>query len=500
MAEYYLGIDIGTSSTKATIIDCYGKIHGIGQKEYTISMPKADWCEQDTEVWWEAVLECVHNALKVSKINPFEVCGIGLSGQMHGIVVLDHVGKVLRPAIIWSDQRSSLQVQKYKEEIGKKRLGELCANPVATGFAGPSFLWLKENEPEIYEKTAVIMQPKDYVRYKLTGLIATESTDACGTLLFDTANGVWSESMCEVLGLDINKLPHVYKPWEKAGLLTEEAALKMGLKKGITIAYGGADQPMQAIGNGIIQPGTVSVTIGTGGQVFTPIHSPKYDPELRMHTFCHAIENTWNVLGATMAAGLSLKWLRHEILGNINYKELDELAGSVSAGSEGLLFLPYLVGERTPYMDSKARGVFIGLTLRHTRSHMIRAVMEGVTMALWQSINIFHELELPIDCIIASGGGANSKVWRQIMADILEYPISITAATEQACVGAAIMGSVANGAFESVESAVKAIVPMPTVMEYPGLENMKKYRVMKDIFIQAYHQNKTIMHSLSDVG
>ncbi len=497
MAEYYLGIDIGTSSTKAALIDCEGKIYGIGQREYTISMPKAGWSEQHPDVWWNSVVESVRSALAISGVGCEEISAIGLSGQMHGIVVLDAGGKVLRPAIIWSDQRSSGQVQRYEEYFGKKRLGELCANPVATGFAGPSFLWLKENEPDIYNKTQVVIQPKDYVRYKMTGLIATEITDACGTLLFNTAKGKWSKEVCNDLGLDINKLPEVFKPWEKAGTLTDCAAEQLGLRPGITVAYGGADQPMQAIGNGIIQSGTVSVTIGTGGQVFTPIHEPKYDPELRMHTFSHAIENTWNVLGATLSAGLSLKWFRHEIIGEIDYKELDISASNIRAGSEGLIFLPYLVGERTPYMDSKARGAFIGLTLRHTRAHMIRAVMEGVTMALWQSLSIFKELSLPVDLIIASGGGASSSLWRQIMADILECPISITAATEQACVGAAIMGSVAHGAFDSVQSAVEKIVPPPTILEHPNAEQVKRYRKVKEIFVQAYLQNKSIMHALS---
>ncbi|MCP4402103.1 MAG: xylulokinase [bacterium] len=498
MKRYLLGIDLGTSSVKAAIVDEDGQMQGLGQVGYDIEISRPDWAEQDPGLWWRAASQAVCMAVSQAGHScARDIAGIGLSGQMHGLVVLDDAFRLLRPAIIWADQRSTAEVEAYYRIIGRDRLAAITANPVATGFFGPSLMWVKKHEPSLYQRIRWCLLPKDYVRYRLTGQIGTEITDASSTLLFDTARQTWSHELCAALGLESYYLPPCSVPWKVAGELTLEAATALDLQPGIPVAFGGADQPMHALGNEICAPGTVSVTIGSAGQVFTPITEVVYDPQLRAHTFCHALPDTWYVMGGTLSAGLSLKWFSQHIADCRGYEDLSRAASQVPPGSDGLLFLPYLLGERTPYMDPKARGAFLGLSLRHTNAHLANAVMEGVVFSLSEVVDILHELALPVNQVIASGGGAYSAHWLQIIANVLNCPVSITNSTEQACLGAALTAGIAVGLYADPVEACRTAVPTPVLMAEPNPDHVTRYQAVKPIYTRAYSVNKTLFHALS---
>jgi xylulokinase len=491
-----MGIDLGTSSVKAVVADYRGNIMAVGQKSYGIEMPCEGYAEQHPETWWEAVKDVIKKVLSKFGVNAREINGIGLSGQMHGMVPIDMNKRVVRPAIIWCDQRSVLQVARIHERIGREQLGKLTLNPAATGFQLPSFLWMKQKEPENYGKTYKVILPKDYIRLKLTGQIGTDITDASSTLAFNTSKLEWSKEVIEETGLDMNKYPECRKPYDIAGQVTADAAKETGLAKDTPVVFGGGDQPIQAVGNGVIEPGTVSSTIGTGGQVFVPVKKPLYDRKLRTHTFCHAVPDTWSIMGASLCAGLSLKWLRDNILCGMDFGAMDKEAEKISPGSEGLVFLPYLTGERTPHMDPFARGVFFGLTLRHTRVHMVRAVMEGVVFALMDSLQILRELNVDINEIVASGGGAGSTLWLQIQADVFGYPVYTVKATEQACLGAAIMAAVGTGVYRTVEEACGNMVRRGERTVEPDSSNTCIYMELYDIYRDIYLKNKDVFKML----
>lgn len=495
---YLMGIDLGTSSVKTIIMDAEGCVIGLAQAGYDIQTPLPGYAEQDPEIWWQQTCLTIRQAIKQADISNDDISAVGLSGQMHGMVLTDKNGKPLRPAIIWCDQRSKTEVEHIYSLIGTKRLGELTLNPVATGFQTPSLLWVKKHQPEIYEQTYQVLLPKDYIRLKLTGEFFSDITDASSTLAFDTAHLCWCEELLDALNLDKNKYPPVGNPCDLGGNVTAEAQRETGLKKGTSVTLGGGDQPMQAIGNGIVETGTVSCTIGTGGQLFTPIHTPTHDPQLRTHTFCHAVPGTWNIMGATLNAGLSLKWLNRNVLPELNFKQLDEGAIGIKAGSESLLFLPYLTGERTPHFDSSASASFFGLTLRHDRFHMARAVMEGVVFALRDSLEIFKSLGLAADHVIASGGGAQSKLWLQIQADIFGCEVYTTQSTEQACTGAAITAGVGCGIYSSIPQACKAIIKTSDRPVVPNPENVKIYEALYPIFQELYQTNKSLMRRIAN--
>lgn len=491
--KYLLGIDLGTSSVKALLLDKNGKIKGLSQESYSIDIPEEGYAEQSPEMWWEKTCLVIRNLLSKTAINPKEIDGIGLTGQMHGLVVVDGDGIPLRRCIIWSDQRTKKQVNYINNTFGKQALGKLTLNPIATGFYCASILWIKENEPDIYKKIHKAILPKDYIRLKLTGNIGTEITDASSTLLFDTAKLKWSDEM--VSRLDINKdiLPNCSTPCTIAGSINPESALSTGLCIGIPVVFGAGDQPTQALGNGIIEPGTVSVTIGTGGQVFTPVNTPIFDPLLRTHTFCHAIPNTWNIMGATLSAGLSMQWLQ-KILGLESFDEMSTFADTIKPGSEGIIFLPYLTGERTPHMDPNATGMFYGLTLKHNKANLIRAVMEGVIFSLKDCLDIFYSLNLKTNKIIASGGGAKSTTWKQIIADVFGYDIYTSSATEQASVGATILAGLGVGWYTSADQACKSLVSLTNEVIRPNPANSKIYEKRLETYRKLYSSLKDINH------
>lgn len=490
--SYLMGIDLGTSSVKTLIVDPDGNIKGSGQEDYVFDIPYEGYAEQDPEVWWKATVSTIKNALSSSGIQAGEVACIGFSGQMHGMVLIDKALQVVRPAVIWCDQRSKKQVEEIYERVGRSELGRLTLNPVATGFQTPSLMWVKEHEPENYERTYKVLLPKDYIRLRLTGEIGTDITDASSTLAFETANGKWSEKLLKILGLDIEKYPVCKRPFDIAGTVTSLAAGETNLKPGTKVVFGGGDQPMQAVGNGIVSSGTVSSTIGTGSIIFTASDKPIYDKKLRMHTFSNAVPDVWSVMGATLCGGLSLRWLKDNITKNTDYKSIDKIAGILPPGSGGLIFLPYLGGERTPHMDPYARGIFFGLTLNHSQGNMARAVMEGVVFALRDSLEIFRALGIASNKVIASGGGAKSPLWLKIQADIFNQEVYTTQMTEQACTGAAIMAGVGCGEYSSVQEACSQVVKHNNVPVLPDPENVKIYDHYYQIYKELYERNKDL--------
>ena len=491
--KYLLGIDLGTSSVKALLLNQDSKICGITQEGYDIDIPLQGYAEQNPETWWNRTCIVLKKLISETGINPREIEGIGFSGQMHGLVVLDESGTTIRPCIIWADQRTKPQVDQIYQTVGKTNLGRMTLNPVATGFFGASLLWLKENEPDTYAKIHKAILPKDYLRFKMTGSIGTDITDASSTLLFDTASLKWNDELVKLLGLNPKMLPKCSLPTDIAGKLNNESAQQMGLVEGIPVVFGSGDQPAQALGNGIIHPGTVSVTIGTGGQVFTPVNSPVYDPELRTHTFCHVVPNTWNIMGATLSAGLSLKWLKNNVLDIDSYDQMSQMANDVPPGSEGLIFLPYLTGERTPHMDSLATGQFFGLTLKHTRANMVRAVMEGVVFSLKDCLDIFNHLNLKTDKVIASGGGAKSRVWKQIIADVFGCNVYTSSSIEQASMGATIMAGLGTGLFNSAEEVCEKFIKLQDEVVFPDGRNRDIYARNLEVYRQLYRNTRELV-------
>jgi xylulokinase len=488
---HLLGIDLGTSSTKTTIIDSDGRLISIAAQEYAFDTPKPGWAEQNPEIWFQAAVNTMRLALRNSNISPEDITAIGLTGLMHGPVCLDSQGQPLGPSIIWADQRTSEQVRLVYNKIGVAQLGQWTGNPLATGFTLATWLWLREHEPDIYNRIAYLLLPKDYIRYRLTGEIGTEPSDASGTSIFNPMTGRWSTSLLEALGLPTDPLPPCYPSHNIAGALLPRIAEQTGLRSGTPVVYGGSDQTCQAIGNGIIEPGTISCTIGTGGQIFAVTKRPVYDPDLRLHLFCHVVPDTWHMLAATLTAGKSLRWLRDNVFQGFGYRELVDQADQVAPGSEGLFFLPYLAGERTPHMDPEASGAFIGLSLRHNRADLVRAVLEGVVMSLRQGLEVMMDLGLPVDRIVASGGATNHPLWLQLQADIFNRPIYRTQTREAAAVGAGILAGVGTGVYQHIPEACQRTVRLDEVIIQPDPETVETYNQKFQTFTQLYPSIKT---------
>lgn len=488
-----LGIDLGTSSVKAVVIDEQGSVLGVGMHEYPILTPQPGHAEQNPHEWWQASVVAVRQALDAAaQKGPDAIAGIGLSGQMHGAVLVDGAGQPIGHAVIWPDQRTVAEVAEIKERIGSARLSEVAGTLPATGFYGPTLLWLLHNDPVRLERCAACLMPKDYLRLRLTGEINSEASDAAATALFDIRARQWSAEIVRALGLPERVLPPVLEAYQIAGDLRPAAADELGLTAGIPVAAGCADQAAQAVGNGLLDPGIGSVTIGTGGQQFAPLAEPRADP--RLHTFCHAAPGRWYLLGASLAAGLSLRWLRNT-LGMAGdpaaYEKLAALAGEIPAGADGLLFLPYLVGERAPLMDPLARGGFVGLTLRHTPGHMARAIMEGVAYSMRHIFEIMTGL-VPINELLASGNGLGSAVWRQIAADVLNRPLRLATAGERAGVGAALLGGIGAGIYRDFSDLPRAQATEITEPQHPAA-----YEAMYRLFVETYPALRPIMHRLS---
>lgn len=459
MSRKLLGIDVGTGGTRAVLLDEAGQVLGAATAEHVeMASPQLGWAEQDPRDWWRAAQAAIKEGLAQAKTYAAEIAAVGLSGQMHGLVLLDYAGEVVRPALIWCDQRTEAECRAITERVGAKRLIDLVANPALTGFTLPKIWWVRAHEPENWSRVRSVMLPKDYVRFKLTGARATDVADASGTLMFDVVHRRWSPEMLDASELSPEILPRVFESPEITARVSKEGAAASGLREGTPVVAGGGDQSAGAVGMGIVEPGSVSATIGTSGVVFAATGTPTVEPKGRIHTFCHAIPGRWHVMGVTQGAGLSLRWFRDQFGKAVSYDALMKEAAAAPPGADGLLWAPYLMGERTPHLDPNARGALVGLTAQHTRAHVIRAILEGVAFSLRDTFTIFRELGVPVKSIRLGGGGARSPLWQQIQADVYGMPVELVAADEGAAYGAALLAGVGAGVWPSVDSACAASV------------------------------------------
>ena len=494
----FLGIDLGTSSVKIIVMDEEGKVIGSVSKEYPVFYPEQGWAEQNPEDWWNATKEGIKELVENKEIDGKSIKAIGFSGQMHGLVALDENDSVLMPAILWCDQRTGQECEYITEVVGKDKLSKYTGNKALTGFTAPKILWVRKHRQEVYDKIRHILLPKDYIRFKLTGEYATDVSDASGTLLFDVENRVWSKEMLKILQITEDILPKCYESSQITGLISKEAAKWTGLEEGTIVVGGGGDQAAGAVGTGTVDSGIISVAMGTSGVVFASQKEYAVDRENRLHSFCHA-NNEWHVMGVMLSAASCLKWWV-EAVNKGDSKTFDELlceAGKIPAGSEGLIFLPYLMGERTPYSDPYAKGCFIGLNITHTRAHMTRAILEGVAFGLKDSLQLVRNLNIPINEVRVSGGGAKSKLWRQILADIFEARIDMINSVDGPSYGAAVLAAVGAGRFSSVNEACSKMIKI-TESVHPNEINKDKYEKMYSIYTSLYCKLKDTFKEISD--
>ena len=487
-----LGIDVGTGGTRALIVSNNGRIVASATEEHEpFASPQIGWAEQNPEDWWRACGVAVRKALANGGLGGIDISCVGFSGQMHGAVMLDESDGIVRPALIWCDVRTEKQCKQLTEKIGSEQLIRLTCNPALPNFTLTKFLWVRENEPKRWKRVHSVMLPKDYVRFRLTGDRATDMADASGTLLLDVVGRRWSTEVLQAVGMEQSLLPQLYESPEICGQISATGAEATGLRQGTPVVAGAGDQAAGAVGMGVVTPGAVSATIGTSGVVFAATDRPSLDPRGRLHTFCHAVPGRWHVMGVTQAAGLSLRWFRDHFGGGTNtndgrdlYERLIAEAAQVPSGADGLLWAPYLMGERTPHLDPNARAALIGLTAFHTQGHVVRAILEGVAFSLRDSFSLFSEMGVPVRNIRLGGGGARSPLWRQIQADAYGHEVEILEAEEGAAYGAAILAGVGAGIWNSVDTACSKVVriaqrvsPQPGVVERMN-ESYERYRRM----------------------
>lgn len=505
--EYLIGIDLGTSGTKTVLFDRDGGVVKSKTVEYPMYQEKNGWAEQDPLDWWNATCVTVKAVIEESGVNNADIKGLGISGQMHGLVMLDKDNNVLRKSIIWCDQRTAAECEEITEKVGAKRLIEITANPALTGFTASKILWVRNNEPDIYAKCAHILLPKDYVRYMLTGDYATEVSDASGMQLLDVPKRQWSEEVLEKLDIDIELLPKVYESPEVTGVISEKAAALTGLKAGTIVVGGAGDNAAAAVGTGVVSDGKAFTTIGTSGVVFAHTKDISIDPEGRVHTFCCAVPGAWHVMGVTQGAGLSLKWFRDNFctsemetakgMGVDPYYLMDKQAERSSIGCNKLLYLPYLMGERTPHLDPDCRGVFFGLSAMHTKYDMLRAVMEGVTYSQRDSLEVLRGMGVSVDEMLACGGGGTSPLWRQMLADTYNCPVKTVKSKEGPALGVAILAGVGAGLYPSVEEACRIMIKTNPAQD-PIAENVPEYEKFYKIYTGLYPALKSNYKELAN--
>jgi len=456
---FWMGIDVGTGGTRALLVDDHGTPrHTFTAPHEDMLMERPLWAEQRPQNWWDAAVSAIRGVLAAAGAKGSDVRGIGLSGQMHGLTLLDESNRVIRPALIWCDQRSQPQVDAINRTVGRETVLRCIANPVLTGFTLPKLLWVRDNEPALYERVRKVLLPKDFIRFQLTGDYATDVSDASGTALFDVVNRRWSWELVDALGIPRSFLPSSHESHEVTGRISPAAADLTGLAAGTPVVAGGGDQAASAVGNGIVEPGIVSCTLGTSGVVFAHMEQPKYDPAGRVHTFCHAVAGAWHVMGVTQGAGLSLQWFRNQLAPGSTYPQLTDEASSAPPGSQDLFWLPYLMGERTPHLDATARGGWIGLTAKHTRADLIRALLEGVSYSQKDCLDIIEDLGVPLTSVRASGGGANSMFWRQMLADVFGKRVVTLETQEGSAYGAALLALVGAGVYSSVPECCREVI------------------------------------------
>ena len=488
-----VGLDVGTGGARAVAVDSSGEIVAEASSESPLHTPRPGWTEQDPEDWWEGAKEVLAKVASEAG----EVAGIGLTGQMHGSVFLDGSDRVVRPALLWNDQRTQAQCDQITDAIGGERLISISGNPALTGFQAPKIVWLRDEEPENYGRVSRVLLPKDYVRLRLTGEYATDASDAAGTLLLDMQARDWSGEILDALEIPHEWMPEVYEGPENTGTLRESVATEHGLPPNIPVAAGGGDNAAAAVGTGIVGPGLVNSSVGTSGVLFACTDEFKPDPSGRLHAFCHAVPGAYHLMGVTLSAGGSLSWWREALGGD--FDELVGAASEVPPGSEGLVFLPYLSGERTPHLDPKARGAFFGLTARHGTAHMTRAVMEGVIFSLRESLEIMRDLDVPIEDVRATGGGARSELWRQLQADIYGTPIRRTLADEGPAYGAALLAGVASDTYADVNEATSVVELREEITE-PNPERSKVYDEYYEVYRSLYPATSSTMSRLADLA
>jgi xylulokinase len=483
---YFLGIDTSTTSSKALLIDERGDVVAVASSPHTLQTPRPLWSEQDPRQWWEAVAASIRSVLEKADIGGDSIAAIGLTGQMHGLVLLDETGTVLRPAILWNDQRTQSQCDQIHQIIGRERFIQITGNVALTGFTAPKILWVKENEPDIFARARHVLLPKDYVRYQLTGEYAMDKADGAGTVLFDLKSRTWSDEVLAALEIPRAWMPETFEGIEFTGRVTEAAAALTGLKAGTPVVAGGGDQAAGAVGVGAVEPGIVGLTVGTSGVLFATTPSALIEPEGRLHAFCHAVPGMWHFMGVMLSAAGSLQWYRDTLAPGLSFDDLLKEAESIPAGSEGLQFLPYLSGERTPHPDPLARGAFIGLTVRHSRAHMTRAVLEGVSFGLKDSFTLIENAGSGrITQVRASGGGTKSALWRQILASVLDAELATVNTTEGAAYGAALLAGVGAGAWPDVASACQTVVRI-TGSTLPDPKQVEAYDRSYSLYGELY--------------
>lgn len=492
---YVIGVDCGTSGTKTVLFDESGKVIASKTIEYPMYQPKNGYAEQDPADWANAMINTIKAVMSQSGVSKEDVKGVGISGQMHGLVMLDKDGNVLRKSIIWCDQRTAKEVEEMNKKLGEKKLIEITANPALTGWTAAKILWVKNNEPEIYEKCAHILLPKDYLRYVLTGEFATEVSDASGMQLLNVPNRCWSDEVLSALEIDKSLLGEVYESCEVTGEVTAKMAELTGLKEGTIVVGGAGDNAAAAVGTGVVEDGKAFTTIGTSGVVFAHTSSISIDPKGRVHTCCAAVPNSWHVMGVTQGAGLSLKWFRDNfcnaeketasLMGVDEYYLMDKEAETVPVGANRLLYLPYLMGERTPHLDPDARGVFFGLSAMHTKKDMLRAVLEGVSYSLRDCVEVFREMDINVSDMMACGGGGTSPLWRSMLADLYNCPVKTVASKEGPALGVALLATVGAGIYTSVPEACNAVIKTDKTQE-PIAENIPEYEKYYQLYREIY--------------
>ena len=493
-----IGIDIGTSGAKALAINPKGIILAEASASYPCHHPKPLWSEQDPKNWWQATVKVVQAVVKSAKLKPADVAAVGLSGQMHGSVFLDKNNKVVRPALLWNDQRTAAECEEIERRAGgRKQLVKLVANPALTGFTAPKILWLRNKEPKNFARTVKVLLPKDEIRRRLTGEFATDVSDASGMLLLDVVKRQWSRKLLSKLELDPSLLATCYESEEITGQLTKETANLLGLTTACVVVGGAGDCAAGAVGNGIVSTGLLATSIGTSGVVFAHSDKPQFDPLGRLHTFCHAVRGKWHLMGVTLTAGGSLGWFRDALCPGLKFEQLTTEADKTPPGAEGLQFLPYLSGERTPHLDPHARGALIGLTLKHTRGHIARAILEGVTFSLRDSLAIMQDLGVPVKQIRASGGGSKSPFWRQMQADVFGKPVTAMVADEGPAYGVALLAAVGAGYYKNITEACQATVKTSWQTK-PNAKSRKVYDRAFPVFRGLYSALKDEFPKLED--
>ena len=498
--KYLLGIDVGTGGSRAVLTNRNGEIVSSATCEHVpFASPKTGWAEQDPKDWHHATGSAVRQSISAAGIDASDISAVGLARQMHGAVLLDENNEVLRPALIWCDQRTQAQCDWLNTKIGESKIIELTCNPALTNFTLTKLLWVRKNEPEIWKRFRRVLLPKDYVRFRLTGEQAMDVAEASGTLMLDVAHRRWSEEMMSAAELPMSCLPKLYESPEICGRISDAGAAHTGLKAGTPVVAGAGDQAGGAVGMGIVRAGTVSATIGTSGVVFAATDTPAMDRQGRVHTFCHAVPGRWHVMGVTQAAGLSFRWFRDLLrtrTSDLSYDDLTREAASVPPASDGVLWAPYLMGERTPHLDPDARGTLTGLAASHTRAHVVRAILEGVAFSLKDTFSLFAEMRVPVGIVRLGGGGARSPLWRQIQADVYSYELEILAAEEGAAYGAALLAGVGAKFWASVDEACDAVVkvqqrvlPDPGAVKALAIHYQKfrrLYPALKPLFAHAH--------------